>query len=450
MSLLDLGRTSVFETSQGNVRVGQRWPNKLAALNLPSGWKNSEPVFRAFNALQVLQSAREHPIFANTLHVPLSFLYDSLPDVVKMDVTVHRPFKWTEDRQYRWTFDWKKDDYDTSALDKSMIPKFKRKPYHFWPIDVERKPKRPPRWALVVLHFDQGDRFNETETSDSFDTLQSFAVIYPDCSDESRQMEDDIAQWIETWLRSTGEFQFSADFERMRPWLPPMNAPNSTSKENWTSGLRVFEMIRIFLDRLAQSYCIAPRVHEHDHFWDAHSGWFNPDAVRTHMIGMAAARVNKAMDFRTRLAIEPMREGALSFRQGDSHRLYRERMAEAEGGEDPGYKFVGFPTGASRAVRDEVVAYVPEQPSDEPVFIDNDDSDENEDGEEDGGEGGKDDDDMEDYGDSDWIDEDDGNAQWVSYDLPAEESSSDDAQEDGDDDDDDKDDEMEGVTTVSS
>lgn len=59
----------------------------------------------------------------------------------------------------------------------------------------------------------------------------------------------------------------------------------SGSKEHWSTGLRVFEMIRVWLDRITEAYCKNPYVHDPIKFWEAHPGWFNPDAVRSNMIG---------------------------------------------------------------------------------------------------------------------------------------------------------------------
>lgn len=66
-----------------------------------------------------------------------------------------------------------------------------------------------------------------------------------------------------------------------------VNAPQRTrgEPEYWSTGLRVFEMVRIWLERLAELHCIHPHGHDPAKFWAAHTGWFNADAVRSNMIG---------------------------------------------------------------------------------------------------------------------------------------------------------------------
>ncbi|GAW11710.1 hypothetical protein ANO14919_010600 [Xylariales sp. No.14919] len=70
-------------------------------------------------------------------------------------------------------------------------------------------------------------------------------------------------------------------------------------------------MIRVWLDRISESYCVDPHDLDGARFWEPHPGWFNVDAVRSNMIGMAATMVNRAMEGTTRIAIEPILDGAM-------------------------------------------------------------------------------------------------------------------------------------------
>ncbi|KAI1329081.1 hypothetical protein F5Y16DRAFT_397794 [Xylariaceae sp. FL0255] len=352
-TLLDFTRTSVLDTQTGNVKINSRWANKRKQL-LWRNWKNSEKIFRAFNALQVLQSFREAHVYANTLREPLDFLYASLPNMVKQQVNIYRPRKWSEDFDWNWTFDWDDDPdvYDYPNLEANMIHKFQQKPWHFWPLDVERSDMRPPRWALVVLYF-----FPDNE-------LKSIAVLYPDpIYADSGRIEDNIATFIVKWLRNTGQFNFPVeefppdrdidiDILRADPAfrhhieqsLTPLAIVVNVGEipgnpKYWSSGLRVFEMIRIFLERITQQMCMnagrviqpkypagRPTLFDEDAIWDDLPGWFNPDSVRTNMTGMAASMVNKRMRYQTRIAIEPIIPDTSFRRAPDSHLRYLRRM----------------------------------------------------------------------------------------------------------------------------
>jgi len=70
-----------------------------------------------------------------------------------------------------------------------------------------------------------------------------------------------------------------------------VNAPQVKSTdqgEYWSSGLRVFEMMRIWLERMTEFYCYSPgeNIGNKETFWvHPHPGWFNADFVRSSMIG---------------------------------------------------------------------------------------------------------------------------------------------------------------------
>ncbi|KAI3324721.1 hypothetical protein HD806DRAFT_543368 [Xylariaceae sp. AK1471] len=169
------------------------------------------------------------------------------------------------------------------------------------------------RWGLIVLHLvqfekpDADDSDDEMEGVSPHNVLESYAVINPDYGEAARALEDDLAQRLLELLDFCGIDTTHAD--RKTPWVPP--------REYWSSGLRVFEMIRVWVDRLADNYCADPRHHDDVLFWGEQPGWFNPDYVRSNMIGMAASSVNQHMEGTTRIAIEPIIDKAIYYWPAD-------------------------------------------------------------------------------------------------------------------------------------
>ncbi|KAI0144605.1 hypothetical protein GGR57DRAFT_329844 [Xylariaceae sp. FL1272] len=395
---MDLVRTNVFSTGSGNVKIDKRWHNKITNANLPERWRESKSVLRRFNALQVLQSRRDQPVLAGALKEPLSFMFDSLPVMVQDDVNIFCPVKYTDDVDREGTFDWLALERPDKLIEQ-YGPEMRQKPYHFWPFDVERDESEPPRWGLIVMHMahrpivkenryhddhspylkdrdDEGERENKTiiPPDAAFDYLQSCAVVYPDHGTSARDLETSIETKLFSILAEM-DIDVHHDGIRRRPWIPPMNPPHQQVRENWSTGLRAFEMIRVWLDRITEGYCWDPRVHDDDDFWRPHPGWFNPDAVRSNMIGMAATMVNRAMESQTRISIEPIKEGVMSFRRGDilesssssSSKAKRRKTARYKS-EQP-YGFEVFDTDTMMPNRQNVKAFDPSEPQESPVEI---------------------------------------------------------------------------------
>ncbi|KAI1261370.1 hypothetical protein F5Y18DRAFT_440489 [Xylariaceae sp. FL1019] len=389
---MELARTNVFSTGSGNIKIDKRWHNKITNANLPEKWRDSKSVLRRFNALQVLQSKRDQPVLAGALKEPLSFMFDSLPVMVQDDVNIFCPVKYSDDPDREGTFDWLTQERHDKLIEQ-YGPEIRRKPYHFWPFDVEQDEGEPPRWGLIVMHMahrpavrqsayrdDENsyldDEAPETISPDAaFDYLQSCAVIYPDHGTSARDLETAIGSKLFNILTEMDIDVHHEDI-RKRPWIPPMNPPHQEGKEYWSTGLRVFEMIRVWLDRVTESYCWDPRVHDDADFWRAHPGWFNPDAVRSNMIGMAATMVNRAMQSQTRIAIEPIKEGVMSVRRGDileSSKTKRKKTAKYKSGQP--YGFEVFDIDDMMPNRQNVRAFDPSEPQESPVEIAEDDED---------------------------------------------------------------------------
>ncbi|KAI0877648.1 hypothetical protein GGS24DRAFT_487696 [Hypoxylon argillaceum] len=318
--IVGMNRTNVLETYYGTIQVGNRWPRKnqnRGPPDLPGNFRVSKRVRKCLDSLQVLQFKRNQYLLGETLAVPLQFLHDSLPYMVQRDVNIFEPV--SEDIWAK-AFSGELDRLEPQELDRFIARHevaLPRKKYHFWPVDVNKLggDGDHPHWALIVLHIicrpelevDDPD-VPPDELSGPYNFLDTYAVITPNHGAKARALEDDIANMLLTLLPEM-DIKVGAKTIREYPWTSRLNAPQlmtSGSKGHWSTGLRVFEMIRVWLDRITEAYCKNPYVHDPIKFWEAHPGWFNPDAVRSNMIGIAAAMVNKAMDSTTRVAIEPI------------------------------------------------------------------------------------------------------------------------------------------------
>ncbi|KAI0096905.1 hypothetical protein GGR51DRAFT_566888 [Nemania sp. FL0031] len=301
-----MNRTNILESYTGTIRIGNRWPRKnqyKGPPDLPSNFQYSKRVDRCLDSLQVLQFKRNQYLLGETLAVPLQFLHDSLPYMVQRDVNIFRPI-----HEDIWTTPFNLEGIDDSDMQEFIelnAPLLSGRQYQFWPIDMNQNgvDGELPHWGLIVLHLvhayvegiDDPMASNDDELLGPYNYLESFAVITPDHGSKARALEDDVANTLLTILPRMG--------------IDVVNAPQITppsNREHWSSGIRVFEMIRIWLERITKSYCENPHWHDGEGFWVPHSGWINVDAVRVNMIGMAAEMINRSMNNTTRIAIEPI------------------------------------------------------------------------------------------------------------------------------------------------
>ncbi|KAI0535796.1 hypothetical protein GGR58DRAFT_503939 [Xylaria digitata] len=312
-----MNRTNILETTGGTIDITQRWPRKdrmKGPPDLPLNFQLSDRVERCLDSLNALQFTRTHYLTEGTLGVPLQFLHDSLPYMVQHDVNIFQPI--AEDI---WSIPFEPPPYDPDEPDPNeeymedimdrYQPAFPYRRYHFWPIDINRvlDDDEPPHWGLIVLHLahKQDEKDDPNEPNDPlvgpYNYLDSYTIINPNHGDNAREIEHDVDHRLQYILPGIG---IECD----------VNAPQLTPDgevEEWSSGIRIFEMIRIWLDRLTELYCQNPHGHDGARFWASHPGWINLDAVRSNMIGMAATMVNRAMDSTTRIAIEPILDNAM-------------------------------------------------------------------------------------------------------------------------------------------
>ncbi|KAI1486332.1 hypothetical protein F5X96DRAFT_673760 [Biscogniauxia mediterranea] len=344
---IQLPRTNVLEVKPGKrAFYPTRWQGKATQKGFPKNWQKDKNIIQAMNALHLLQLTRDEKLTRECLSVPIKFIYDSLPNMVKMDVNIIKTGRSMFDvftcdgEDFSSIINGKFLAENANGADVPYPPLYlalRRKPYHFWVVDVGGGQLN--RWQLVILHLGRNKSAFENEdgqveydyAKEPFGNIESIAVIDPE---HGKVGEDRETKTLDRFLQVLDAMGFKPgpDFSRQKPWIPPCtspfspklvlftkrhispNPPQYRGKIDWSSGLRVFDILRASLNRITESYCYNPRVHDGRNLWKPHSGWFNPDAVRSEMIGMAATMVNRGMQYTTRVAIEPVK--SIKFRNG--------------------------------------------------------------------------------------------------------------------------------------
>ncbi|KAI0137614.1 hypothetical protein F4776DRAFT_622730 [Hypoxylon sp. NC0597] len=336
LTVMDLVRTNVLDVADMGVRGGRtsypkRWPaknrDKVGPITLPVGWRQNKRILNAWDALQILQTSRDMYLIGHCLTESFDHYARTLPDPVRDDVRIMdlgpgHVFGATDEAFAA---------YLTRQFNPSLPIGYERtparyrplyeKPYVFWTIDAE--PTGVHHWVTVIIHLEQppipnpdwveGDPEEDRFVKDQlFRRVESIAVVDPDATDDgsrtTRIYNRVIALLHQCAIYVNASFQGPTTL-----WVPPAS-PVQYQGENgeyeegardiWSSGLRSFDLVRQMLIRLTESYSVAPGVHNGDDFWRPTCGWFNPDAVRTEMIGYVAMQLNFYMGYNTRVAIE--------------------------------------------------------------------------------------------------------------------------------------------------
>jgi hypothetical protein len=136
----DIPRTNVLHADDGNIQIKERWPRKNWTAGpppLPAKFASSHGLWRSFDSLQCLQARRTQRVSANTLRVPLEYVFDAAPTMTQISVEIHTP-------QQRQVWSWA--DFDVWKSDESRLQEFieakkdllQSKTYHFIPIDINQ------------------------------------------------------------------------------------------------------------------------------------------------------------------------------------------------------------------------------------------------------------------------------------------------------------------------
>lgn len=186
------------------------------------------------------------------------------------------------------------------------------RPYHFWPINTALD--SPPHWVTGIVQLEppegSGNPFEDNNVR--FTVISRIVIVDPDRSFDPRVEAQTFQRLhrIYTAMGMTPSARFTATGpNNVDLWVPPSNLQEgfdeSLPAEEFSGGLRCFWLIRLFLNRVLDACCYSTLYPAN--FFGLVPGFFNPDFVRSEMIGHAAAAVNHQMEYRTRIAIEPIR-----------------------------------------------------------------------------------------------------------------------------------------------
>ena len=102
------------------------------------------------------------------------------------------------------------------------------------------------------------------------------------------------------WIDETEYMQSLEEPRCSFPWVPPQT-------DDWSSGFRSFALIKKQCEAVLEHHC-AEEVWKDDIFWQRASGWLSPHAIRHEMMGLLAIGCIRDMQWRARIAIEPVHE----------------------------------------------------------------------------------------------------------------------------------------------
>lgn len=139
-------------------------------------------------------------------------------------------------------------------------------------------------WMSIILHVDQGH-------------VAHYSINEPNHNAPLTQLIDDRLRRLLATQRIA-----VAPNARQNLWFPRQN-------DTYTCGLRTYEILRVFLERLNErshqpASAAAGRLYDAG-LWGPLSGDFQPHKVRALMLGICAGRALKHQAYRARVAIAP-------------------------------------------------------------------------------------------------------------------------------------------------
>ncbi|KAI1756753.1 hypothetical protein F4782DRAFT_526428 [Xylaria castorea] len=262
-------------------------------------------------ALNGLQMYRAKPLTPLEVKQPLRHVQYSLPKIVKARIytgdlcgsaegVFSCPDNQFETRAKRVFENEVRADGDMNYND--FFRRLRRAEWLLWDVEAEKG-----RWVAVIAHLHEStirnpdkkflgnDAIPPTITSPDFNRIDEWCVVTAQRSPEGDAMVDRVKNRLPIILRK-GNIGIDKNSE-IKPaiWIP-------TDETNWSSGLRVYALIKTLMHRVTEFHCTR-RLHRPT-FWHPVSGWLNVDEVRAEMQGRAAQRCMAATDYRSRIAIE--------------------------------------------------------------------------------------------------------------------------------------------------
>ncbi|KAI8947714.1 hypothetical protein F4801DRAFT_494794 [Xylaria longipes] len=263
------------------------------------------------NALNSLQMYRAKPLTPLEVKQPLRHVQSSLPDTVRARIYTGDLYGSTDG-----VFSCPDDEFETKAKrvfeneargDGSLnyndfFRRLRRAEWLLWDVEAERG-----HWVAVIAHlykstirnpnkkfFPDNDAIPVSIVSTDFNRIDEWCVVTTQRSPQGDAMTDRVRERLPTIFKE-GRIGFDKKSEKPAIWVP-------MDETNWSSGLRVYSLIKTLMHRITEFHCTRQR--HQPTFWDPVSGWLNVDEVRAEMQGRAAQRCMAATGYRSRIAIE--------------------------------------------------------------------------------------------------------------------------------------------------
>ncbi|GAW25257.1 hypothetical protein SAMD00023353_0303680 [Rosellinia necatrix] len=268
------------------------------------------------NALNGLQIHRTKPLTPLELKQPLRHVHSSLPNAVKARIYTGDLYGSTggvfscSDKAFTTKVgDVFGDEVrrDGGLKSKSFFRRLRSSEWLLWDVEAAKG-----HWVAVIAHlYKKTDRdpcwglFSEdsdeqvTAKSTDFNRIDEWCVATARRSPEGDAMVERVKRRLPKVLKEGG-FKLDKDSE-IDPaiWVP-------MDESNWSSGIRVYALIKALMYRVAELYCKG--LPHQPSFWGPLPGWLNVDEVRAEMQGRAAQRCMAATGYRSRIAIEGVRK----------------------------------------------------------------------------------------------------------------------------------------------
>ncbi|KAI0555330.1 hypothetical protein F4679DRAFT_578718 [Xylaria curta] len=264
------------------------------------------------NALNSLQFYRAKPLTPLEIKQPLRHVQSCLPGDVKARIYTGDLYGSAEDvfscpdRQFqiRANHVFENEVRGDGELNyNDFFRRLRRAEWLLWDVEAEKG-----CWVAVVAHlykstirnpnkksFPDNPDIPSSIISPEFNKIDEWCVVTAQRSTEGEAMVDRVKSRLPTILKK-GKIGMDENSE-IKPaiWVP-------MDETNWSSGLRVYALIKTLMHRLTELHC-TKRSHQPT-FWQPVSGWLNVDEVRAEMQGRAAQRCMAATGYRSRIAIE--------------------------------------------------------------------------------------------------------------------------------------------------
>ncbi|KAI0459368.1 hypothetical protein F5B21DRAFT_299200 [Xylaria acuta] len=267
------------------------------------------------NALNGLQIYRSKPLTPLEVKQPLRHVQSSLPKNVKAQIYTGDLYGSAEG-----VFSCPDDQFKTKAKRvfenevrgdgdlnyNDFFRRLRRAEWLLWDVEAEKG-----HWVAVIAHLYKSTIRNPNKKffpdniaipssiiSPDFNRINEWCVVTAQRSPQGDAMVDRVKKRLPTILKE-GRIGIDNNSE-IQPaiWVP-------MDETNWSSGLRVYALIKTLMHRVTEFHCTGRR--HRPTFWHPVSGWLNVDEIRAEMQGRAAQRCMAATGYRSRIAIEGVR-----------------------------------------------------------------------------------------------------------------------------------------------